>query len=260
MLRIGVVLTLILLIGYRLALSYPRADSSQRVEDTGLDPGWAIVEDDPLPRAAVLGEHGESAALRYLTEVWGQRPDVIAVGSADAGQLLLDGRRPVYATVSGAPLVWSEISSQVRMSSAGLTLIQLRMQPRSDIPLMEHTIARDLGDNLHLLGYDLHLPGPSISLYWQATSSIAHNWSISVRPTLGGEFLSNEGQLVQFDNQHPVQGLFPTSGWAPDEVVRDDYPLDLPGGTQADGIAIIVYRPVVDGFENLGMVKIPWPR
>jgi len=258
-LRSGVVLILILLVGYRFALSLPRADSSQLVGDTGLDPGWSILEDVPLPRAAVLGDQGESVSLRYLTEVWGQRPDVIAVGSGEAGHLLLEGDRPVYATVRAAPLVWSEISPQVRLSSAGLTLIELRALPQSDIPLMEHSLSRDLGDNLRLLGYDLHAPMPSITLYWQAISTVAHDWSVSVRPTRGGEFLSSEGSLIQFDNRHPVHGLYPTSGWAAGEVVRDDVPLVLPPGVQADGISIICYRTVAGGFENLGTVEIPWP-
>ena len=80
-----------------------------------------------------------------------------------------------------------------------------------------------------------------------------------MRPTRGGQFLyDDEGHPVQFDRQHPVHGLYPTSGWASGEVVRDDYPLSLPPGLQADGITIIVYRAITEGFENLAQIELPW--
>jgi len=259
------VVGLLALIGYRFALSYPRADSSNLPGDDGLAPGWAILADEPAPQAAVLGDHNENVSLRYLTDIWGQRPDVTAVSSAEARHLLAGSDRPIYVTVSAAPLVWSEVSPDARLSSAGLTLVELRGQPQSEIPAMQHTLTRDLGNSLRLLGHDLQ-PHPSspvhhplrLTLYWQATGPIAHNWSISVRPTQSGQYLFDEQQLIQFDNQHPVHGLYPTSGWTHGEVVRDDYPLVLPPGVQADGITIIVYRPVADGFENLGQVELPW--
>jgi len=257
--RGALVAVLLTLIAYRFALSYPRADCSHRPEDDGLAPGWAILADAPAPHAAVLGDYGETLSLRYLTDIWGQRPDVTAVSSAEARRLLAEGSHPVYATVNAAPLIWSEVSPDVRLSSAGLTLIELRRHPQTAVPAMQHTLARDLGDNLRLLGYDLRPRLPSLTLYWQATGPIAHDWSISVRPTRGGQFLyEQDGRLIQFDRQHPVHGLYPTSGWASGEVVRDDYPLTLPPGLQADGITVIVYRAVGDGFENLEQVELPW--
>lgn len=256
--RVAIVVGLLALIGYRFAVSYPRADCSNRPEDDGLASGWAILADAPAPRAAVLGDHGESLSLRYLTDIWGQRPDVAAVSSGEARQLLAAGHRPVYATVSAVPLVWSEVSPDVRFSSAGLTLIELRSQPQTAIPPMQHALARDLGDHLRLLGYDLQPHPSSLTLHWQATGPIAHDWAISVRPTQGGQLLFDDQQLIQFDRQHPVHGLYPTSGWASGEVVRDDYPLVLPPGLPADGITLIVYRPTADGFENLGQIELPW--
>lgn len=250
---------LLALIAYRFALSYPRADSSNRPEDDGLEPGRAILADAPAPQAAVLGDYGESVSLRYLTDIWGLRPDVTVVSSAEARQLLAEGIRPVYVTVNAAPLVWSEVSSDVHFSSAGLTLIALRLQPQTEVPMIEHVLLRDLGDNLRFLGYDLQPQRPSLALYWQATGPIVHDWSVSVRPTRAGAFLFDDRGLIQFDHQHPVHGLYPTGGWVSGEVVRDDYALPLPSGLQADGIVVMVYRPVGGGFENLGQVELAWP-
>jgi hypothetical protein len=250
------VLALLALVGYRFALSYPRADNSRQADDTGLEPGWAILADEPAAQAAVLGDHAENVSLRYLTDIWGRRSDVVAVGSAEAADLLAEGTRPVYATVGAAPLVWSEISPEVRFSSAGLTLVELLMEPCTVIPAVQQTLSRDLGDGLRFLGYDLHPGAPSVALYWQASEPIAHDWSISVRPTQGGELLYQDERLIQFDNQHPVHGLRPTSGWSRGEVVRDDYALALPDGMLADGVTIVVYRAVGDDFENLGRIEV----
>ena len=89
---------------YRGAVSYPRVDSSRRAEDTGLQPGWAILADDPPAGTAVLGTLGETLALNYLTEIWGVRPDVRSVTSDQAQKLLADGA-PLVVTGAALPLV-----------------------------------------------------------------------------------------------------------------------------------------------------------
>jgi hypothetical protein len=263
--RVVMVTGLLALIGYRFAISYPRADCSGRPDDTGLDPGWAILGDAPREEAAILGDQEETVALRYLTEIWGARADVAPVGAAEARQLLGQGERPLYATVRAAPLVWSEVSPDVHLSSAGLALIELRSAPQSAIPPLTNTVGRDLGDHLRLLGYELHVSDaqeeslpPSLSIWWQAAGEITHDWSASVRPTRAGEFIYQNGQLVQSDHRHPVHGRYPTSRWSEGEVVRDDYALSLPEGVEADGVAVLVYRPLDAGFENLAQVELSW--
>ncbi len=89
--RAALILGLAALVIYRGAASFPRADSSHRAEDTGLQPGWAILADDPPAGTAVLGTLGETLALNYLTEIWGERPDVRSVTSEQAQKLLAGG-------------------------------------------------------------------------------------------------------------------------------------------------------------------------
>ena len=89
--RGAIILGLAALVIYRGTVSYPRADSSRRAEDTGLLPGWAILADDPPAGTAVLGTLGETLALNYLTEIWGVRPDVRSVTSAAGAEPV--GRR-----------------------------------------------------------------------------------------------------------------------------------------------------------------------
>ncbi|HIQ04213.1 MAG TPA: DUF2723 domain-containing protein, partial [Anaerolineae bacterium] len=123
-------LTMLFLIGYRFALSYPRADCSQRPEDDGLRPGLAILADQPAAGAAVLGTYDELVSLRYLTEIWGLRPDVIAVGAPEARKLIENSqKRPLYVTTTATPILFQEVTSDAHLSSAGLTLIRVQVRP-----------------------------------------------------------------------------------------------------------------------------------
>ena len=122
-----------------------------------------------------------------------------------------------------------------------------------------NALNQELGDNLRLLGYEVTPDGRLLTLWWQAAGFIAADWSVSVRPTRDGELMFDDGRLLQFDQRHPVHGLYPTSKWTPGEVVRDDFPLALAPGHLANGISIVVYRPVDTGFANLGEVQLPLP-
>ena len=126
--RGAIILGLAALVIYRGAVSYPRADSSHRAEDTGLLPGWAILADDPPQGVAVLGTLGETLALNYLTEIWGVRPDVRSVTSAQAQKLLAEGA-PLAVTETALPLVPAEVSPAAHYSALGRTLVALSASP-----------------------------------------------------------------------------------------------------------------------------------
>ena len=124
----AMILGLAVLVIYRGVVSYPRADSSRRAEDTGLQPGWAILADDPPAGTAVLGTLGETLALNYLTEIWGVRPDVRSITSAQAQKLLAAGA-PVAVTAAALPLVPAEVSPAAHYSALGRTLVAVSATP-----------------------------------------------------------------------------------------------------------------------------------
>lgn len=80
------------------------------------------------------------------------------------------------------------------------------------------------------------------------------DYSISIRPTRGGELILVGGELLQEDHAHPVWGWYPTSRWLPGEVVRDDYL--IPDSPAHDGLMVIVYWRINGGFENLGVASL----
>jgi hypothetical protein len=254
------VMGLLALVVVRFERSWPQANLSNRPEDTALLPGHAILADEPEPGAAIFGVVDEALSLRYLTEIWGLRPDVTAVSSPQARDLLADGR-PLYVTDRAAPLVWQEIDPAASFSSAGQTLIRVSQEPATTLPDEARRLDLPAGDGLVLAG--LLAPAPAadqpwpVRLYWRADGPISRDWSISVRPTLAGQPLALNGGIVQHDRAHPVHGAYPTSRWRAGEVVADDYWLDLPVGAAPDGVQVVVYRPLPEGgFENLAVFEV----
>ncbi len=100
----------------------------------------------------------ETLSLRYLTEIWGKRPDVAAVSSDEARALLAAGDRPLYVTNSAAPLVWQEINPVAHLSSAGQTLIRVRQRAGHDATGRRPAADLPAGDGLSLLGIDAPQP------------------------------------------------------------------------------------------------------
>jgi hypothetical protein len=257
---------LALLVLARFQMSWPRTNQRDRPADTALQPGQAILADDPAHGAAVLGLLDENLSLRYLTEIWGRRPDVTGVSSDQARALLDSASRPLYVTTAAAPLVGQEVSPQAHLSSAGADLIAVSQGPATQLPAVAQVIDLLAGDGLALAGYQI-LPADAtpeaaqlhVRLFWQALRPIEHDWSVSVRPTLGGQLVRQpDGTIVQADLAAPVHGTYPTGRWQPGEVVADDYLLPVPARQPADGLQVVVYRPLPEGgFDNLAVLELP---
>jgi hypothetical protein len=125
----------------------------------------------------------------------------------------------------------------------------------NDRPLWDPTAGQDLAWT-HDFGTELRLNGGRavrdevtgetvLLLGWEALRP-TEDWSVSVRLLEGGI------EIAQADSEHPVMGAYPTSRWAPGEVVGDAYafPAELAG--QADAARIILYRQGSGGsFEDL---------
>ena len=263
--RGAIILGLAALLIYRGAVSYPRADSSYRTEDTGLQPGWAILADDPPQGVAVVGTLGETLALNYLTEIWGLRPDVRSVTSAQAQKLLAEGA-PLTVTGAALPLVPAEVSPTAHYSALGRTLVALNASPTRHLAQSGATALGELRPWLHDFGGELQLQAGRIGvdratgetvalLIWQALAPPSQDWAVSVRLLQGGQ------EIAQLDREHPVSGAYPTSRWTPGEVVADAYPFALPPAAAPDEVKIVVYRKLADGsFVNLDVAQFPLPQ
>jgi hypothetical protein len=249
------------LLVHRGVKSYPLADSSNRAGDTGLAPGWAILADQPPEGLRVLATSPEALALDYLAEIWGVRPDVRSVTSAQARDILAAGSPALAVTEAALPLVPEEVSQDVHYGALGGRLIEIRTDPGAALPAggpawREQPWRHDFGGLLRLTGgrarRDAATGETALLLAWQAPSRLAEDWSVSVRLTEAGR------EIAQVDRKHPVAGAYPTSRWSPGEVVSDGYMFALPAGAAPDGVTVIVYRAMPDGsFTNLDIARLP---
>jgi len=276
--RALVIAALALLALSRLIAWWPEADQRGKPTDDGLRAGLAILADGPEVGAAVLAQTDEALSLQYVTQVWGERPDVEAVSADRAREVLATGKRPLYVTVAALPVFLEEVTTGAHLSSAGMAMARAAREPLMGGPGSEAQFLHDsLGGGLELVGYRLRpacslpeatrrwlLPsgeaGPGVvhlTLWWRAAERPAGDFAISVRPTRSGGLISQGGVLVQQDRPAPVWGYSPTSRWEQGELVRDDYLLFFGDAWPYDGLLVIPYRPVEGGFENLKEVRIP---
>jgi hypothetical protein len=250
--RGAILAALVALAAYRGMLSYPRADASDRAEDTGLAPAWAILADDPPPGTTVFGTQPEALALSYLTDIWAQRPDLHPVTSEQARDLL--PTTGFAATEAALPLVPLEISADARYSALGRTLVAVsdgRQSTRDEEEMTTGLAAweHDFGGQVRLIGGRWGVNRATgetvVILAWQAGPALDAEWSVSVRLVEAGV------ELAQVDRAQPVFGFYPMSRWQPGEVVLDAYPFRLPPAAVPDTVTVILYRQTAGGFENL---------
>lgn len=207
--------------------------------------------------AIIGGRFEEILALEYLKGVWGERRDVEMVEPERFKEAFYEERGHLFLTREGANLVLPYLVAFPRLSSEGLTIIRVRKEPNFIPPAISHPLNADYGGKLRLLGYDT-LPsekGRHLALYWQALGEMETDYSISLRPTQGGELIFVEGELLQEDRAHPVWGWYPTSRWLPGEVVRDDFL--IPDLLAYDGLMVLAFWRTKGEFENLGAATFP---
>jgi hypothetical protein len=260
---------LLLLLLYRFTTNLPRADQSNLPSDTGLDPGWAILADRPAPPALIASDFSEQIALQYLHTVWGTAPGLYPTEPGDFTSSVEVGQTDslsYYITRRAAAAAPEAINLEERYpQAAGEQLVALWPAPRREIPATALPLDLRFGETLKLVGWekvDPAYPLPDdvagrlaranwqIALYWQAAQPLEADYTISVRPLVGGQLISVNGEALIQDHQ-PVWGLYPAYRWRPGEIVRDVYALSLPPEVTPQAIQVVVYKTSESGFENL---------
>ena len=254
--RVFMAMALVAAVGIKLADVYPRANQRDLPGDTGLVPGWAIL-DQALPAgAAIVGSVEEKLALDYLTGVWGVRPDVEAISTAEIAHAFAQGR-PVLVTASAAGYAAAESGLPLRYTAWGPSLL---LAGNGELPAMPlkglSLVGAAVGDGLKLVGYQVMSGGPGdvwVKLALQAEATPGHDWAISVR------LLAKGAEIAQSDHPAPALGFTPTTSLHPGEIVFDAFAFVLPQGTPPpDAVRIIFYRQLDDGtFDNLAVLEFP---
>lgn len=280
------VATPILIIGltvvWRFNESLPAADSRNRPGSNAFERA-AVLLDGPLPTNSALFASVEDAlALQYLTRIWGLRPDLRVISSIEAAAMLDVG--PVYSTKEAVPTLVEELDRpgalQVHVVTPDWVRFRAKDTPTetAEMPVEEPpavVVNERISDELLLDGYTVTIapdgdpvvhtaqPKSDLILYWHLPGG---EWpeglSISVRPTVGGEFVADTrdpAMIVQIDRTLPTQLTLQQSIEADRITVADPYRVPFPVQSDADerGVTIILYRQSGSGFENIARFDLP---
>ncbi|HEM62629.1 MAG TPA: hypothetical protein ENO24_10090, partial [Chloroflexi bacterium] len=155
-------------------------------------------------------------------------------------------RLPIFDAQTGA----STTSVAIGELEVAKPLTPPEIRPLEELPSSQGSVA----PGLQLLGYDAPVraasPGETVrvALYWRATEDLTEDYLLSVG-------LRSEEQTIWLEqNQHPVNGTYPTNEWEAGEVLRDWHDLRLPPDTPP-GTHEVLLR-VLEGGETLGQVSL----
>ncbi len=253
--RVSLVGVLVILTLMKAVEVYPQANQRDRMEDTGLNPGWAILRQSPPMGAAIVGDVKEKLALDYLTGVWGLRRDLAMIPTSEIAKAMTS-HRPVLITKHAASYAAKESGLPLRYTAWGPTLLLAGNEQIPSLPVDGmNLVGADVGDGLELVGFQVLSGGPApwwVRLALRADTTPEHDWSISARLLAGGQ------QLAQVDHVAPALGFTPTTSLHPGDVVFDAFAFELSTEVTPDTLRLIFYRQLDDGsFENLAMLDFP---
>jgi hypothetical protein len=152
---------------------------------------------------------------------------------------------------------WAErLGTPLRVSSAGPNMVLLSAQPLSARSAKPQII----GDNIGLDHWDVRAIAPgklNVVLYWTAVNHPTTNYSTFVHLSDQETITKPEDILAQSDFSAPVYGRYPTMGWIPNEIVREDHMLSFSPERTPTTIIFGMYRQDPDGtFQRLGQIHL----
>lgn len=229
-------------------LFYPGRDAVRAWAQRDRSSAWDVYAtgQDMVENAAaggeVVGLLGETTLVRYFRDVLGQRAD-LRVTPADAEparyaaiEAALAAGRPVYLTrdLPGAAARYS-------LDAAGpLIAVSPKAAPAAA------PAGRPIGAGVILVAGQADVretrAGRSVrvAVTWSAAAPVTEELKVSAR------LVDAEGRVVAQQDSVPVHFTYPTTAWAPGELVRDVYDLAIPRGAPltAGRVLLILYRSI----------------
>lgn len=178
------------------------------------------------PDGTILRRQSDRPGARWLTE-WqpGQLlreptslyfpPETVPGTYHLEMQLRADGE-----VVAGRPFWWPFSQETVRLGTIEVTPWPMATALPENTTLVE----AQFGSHIQLHSYDLSVDPAAVelTLYWQANSVPETGWFVFVH------LVDASGEIVVQRDFVPAEGLRPTTGWRPNEVIEDVHHLPLP--------------------------------
>jgi hypothetical protein len=248
--------------GFLLVTNYAENDFSRKTE---VITAWEENLAQPIEQGALIVGPWESLTpLEYAMYVDGRRTDLerwkVIVKNYQLGQVPYDSRqgdieravrarRPVYLTMHPSETeTLGALADEFRLTRVGELWRVINLPPQAT-PEANKTIAvfKDRDERaLELVGVSVYPTSTLrvgefglLTLWWHAPQSVSARFSISLR------VVDAQDRVVYQRDAEPANGLRPTIGWTPDEIVQDDYGFFVPPGAApgAYRLAIVVYNP-----------------
>jgi hypothetical protein len=211
-----------------------------------------------------------------VVELWGPRFFALAYGKWATGELsrinLVDGRgnlsnlpsAPVvlYTTKDlfslFGPDVWSErLGGAVALESAGGGIVAVRRAPR----IADNAPVSDSQADVTINAAEAQMTTEGdvrLTVEWRAVRPSPLDYHIAVMLTDQPQIDSQDDVIAQGDRPAPVYGLYPTSNWQSDELVRDDYRVAIPKGRAPTHVVVGLYTIAADGsFTTYASWNVP---
>jgi hypothetical protein len=159
---------------------------------------------------------------------------------------------------------WNQyLGKPVHLSDRSDGVVELTTQPKI-LPIDPNSSnAFQLGNGVAIVHTDSTWISDDtllVTIDWQAQQEHLADYSVAVHLVTQDPPTAPEHVIAQADSAHPVDGWYPTSGWAKGEVVRDIYSLTVPPGSKPVAVQVSMYQVLADGqFQNSQWLSIPVP-
>ncbi len=152
---------------------------------------------------------------------------------------------PVLATLRVGLTDDGEQLTSLMGGENGVILRNVRIterHPLSAAAAPGHEEVYRLGGDIQLVGHLAEIvgdpPAARVTLYWRAGETPTENYTVFIH------ILDRDGKRIAEKDHQPVNARYPTSSWAPEQVIEDTHVVPLPAGAELQGleVAIGLYR------------------
>lgn len=163
---------------------------------------------------------------------------------------------------------WQQTLGSVHLSSVAPGVIEISQQPQITsnhimTSLREASTPFVLGNGIIVREANLTWRTPDtllLTVDWEAEQNNLPNYSVAIHLVTQNPPTGPQDIAAQADSAHPVDGWYPTSRWAANEVVRDHYLLTVPPDSAPSAVRIGMYQQLEDGqFKNSEWLSLPVP-
>ncbi len=167
------------------------------------------------------------------------------------------------ATYLVFPLSWWEerLDRTLYLSTAAPEVIEMSPRPLYTSGDFPSDVKQDLQNGVRIRSHEIRHLGDGqlwITIFWESVDEVSQDYSVAVHLVAQDPPQSEHDILDQADNSHPVEGYYPTTRWQLGEIVRDDYLVTIPEGSNPTAVRVGMYRFDPDkGFINTPWLSIP---